>query len=97
MGILTTGARGCRQVVEPGVTELLVPPRDPGALADAIAELVADRERRQHIGPAGRDKARTKVRPATVHQPGSDDRPPAAHAGENAMAEMGSRWAMTWF
>jgi glycosyltransferase involved in cell wall biosynthesis len=50
MSILTTDARGCRHVVESGVTGLLVPLRDPDALCDALAELVADRDRRRHMG-----------------------------------------------
>jgi glycosyltransferase involved in cell wall biosynthesis len=55
--IVATDIRGCRQVVEPGVTGLLVPPRDPGALAEAIAALAADPERRVRMGAAGRQKA----------------------------------------
>jgi glycosyltransferase involved in cell wall biosynthesis len=55
--IVATDVRGCRQVVEPGVTGLLVPPRDPRALADAIAELAVDPERRCRMGAAGRQKA----------------------------------------
>jgi glycosyltransferase involved in cell wall biosynthesis len=55
--IVATDIRGCRQVVEPGVTGLLVPARDPGALVDAIAELAVDPERRRRLGIAGRQKA----------------------------------------
>ena len=55
--IVATDVRGCRQVVEPGVTGLLVPPRDPAALADAIHELAVNRERRLRLGMAGHDKA----------------------------------------
>jgi glycosyltransferase involved in cell wall biosynthesis len=52
--IITTDWPGCRDAIEPGVTGLLVPPRDPGALADAIADLLADRARRQRMGVAAR-------------------------------------------
>jgi glycosyltransferase involved in cell wall biosynthesis/ribosomal protein S18 acetylase RimI-like enzyme len=55
--IVATDIRGCRQVVEHGVTGLLVPPRDPGALADAIAALAIDRSRRERMGAAARRKA----------------------------------------
>jgi glycosyltransferase involved in cell wall biosynthesis len=55
--IVATDIRGCREVVERGITGLLVPPRDPAALADAIAALALDPERRQRMGTAGRNKA----------------------------------------
>jgi len=55
--IVATDVRGCRQVVEPGTTGLLVPPRDPAGLADAIAALAVDTERRLRMGAAGREKA----------------------------------------
>jgi len=57
MPIVATDIRGCRQVVEPGITGLLVPPRDPAALADAIGALADDPERRVRMGVAGRKKA----------------------------------------
>ena len=40
--IVATDIRGCRQVVDDGITGLLVPPRDPRALAAAIGELAGD-------------------------------------------------------
>ena len=55
--IVATDIRGCRQVVEPGLNGLLVPPRDPAALADAIGLLAGDPERRVRMGVAGREKA----------------------------------------
>lgn len=42
--IITTSAPGCRDTVEPGVNGLLVPPADPGSLADAMRLLVEDPE-----------------------------------------------------
>jgi glycosyltransferase involved in cell wall biosynthesis len=36
---------------------LLVPPRDAGALVDAIEQLLSDRERLQAMGKAGRELA----------------------------------------
>jgi len=54
---VATDIRGCREVVEPGVTGRLVAPRDPRALAAAIAELADDAELRRRFGSAGREKA----------------------------------------
>jgi glycosyltransferase involved in cell wall biosynthesis len=45
---------GPREIVVDGGTGLLVPPRDVGALADGIAQLVADPERCRAMGRAGR-------------------------------------------
>ena len=55
--IIATDIRGCRQVVEHGVTGLLVPPRDPAALAAALASLGADSSRRESMGEAAQMKA----------------------------------------
>jgi glycosyltransferase involved in cell wall biosynthesis len=45
---------GFREVVRAGETGLLVPPRDPAALAGAIDALLADPARRRALGAAGR-------------------------------------------
>jgi glycosyltransferase involved in cell wall biosynthesis len=45
---------GFAEVVQEGVSGLLVPPQDPKALAAALRELLADPERRQRMGQAGR-------------------------------------------
>ena len=55
--IVATDIRGCRQVVDPGVTGELVPVRDPEALTSAIERLVVDVDRRQAMGRAARIKA----------------------------------------
>jgi glycosyltransferase involved in cell wall biosynthesis len=55
--VVATDVRGCRQAVDHGVTGLLVPPRDPEALAAAIARLAADPGERQRLGTAARQKA----------------------------------------
>jgi glycosyltransferase involved in cell wall biosynthesis len=52
--IVATDVPGCREVVRPGETGILVRPHDVGGLADAIATLAADPSRRAGMGRAGR-------------------------------------------
>lgn len=58
--VVATDIRGCRQVVDHGVTGLLVPVRDPRALADAIEVLVRDGALRARMGAAARRKAHSE-------------------------------------
>jgi L-malate glycosyltransferase len=51
--VVATEAGGIPEVVDPGVTGLLVPPRDPRRMADAIIALLQDETRRQQMGEAG--------------------------------------------
>jgi glycosyltransferase involved in cell wall biosynthesis len=55
--VVVTNVRGCRQVVDDGVTGRLVPVRDPNALAAAIGDLASDADARLRMGAAGREKA----------------------------------------
>jgi glycosyltransferase involved in cell wall biosynthesis len=55
--VIATDIRGCRQVVSPGKTGLLVPLGDPVRLASAIEELVLDSAIRRRMGTAARRKA----------------------------------------
>jgi glycosyltransferase involved in cell wall biosynthesis len=55
--VVATDIRGCRQVVDDGVNGLLVPVRDPVALARALATLAGDASMRARMGRAGREKA----------------------------------------
>lgn len=52
--VVATDVPGCREVVRDGVNGLLVPVRDPGALAAAIERLLADPGERARMGAAGR-------------------------------------------
>lgn len=56
--VVATNIRGCRQVVAQDETGLLVAPRDPAALAEAIVSMVQDEGRRRDMGTAGAEKAR---------------------------------------
>jgi glycosyltransferase involved in cell wall biosynthesis len=55
--IVATSAGGIPEVVEDGVTGLLVPPRDHHALAQAIVRLLKDAGMRERLGAAGRARA----------------------------------------
>lgn len=55
--VITSDVPGCRHVIEPDVSGLLVPVKDSAALADAIRQLVLDGARRQAFGLAGRKLA----------------------------------------
>jgi glycosyltransferase involved in cell wall biosynthesis len=63
--VVATNIRGCRQVVDPGVTGALVPVRDAEALADALQTCAAE-PTRHTLGIAGRAKAITDFDEATV-------------------------------
>jgi L-malate glycosyltransferase len=52
--VVATTVGGIPEVVEDGVTGLLVPPDDPPALAAALSRLIDDREYRQRLGRAGK-------------------------------------------
>ena len=58
--VVATDIRGCRQVVAPGTTGTLVPPRSPDALATAIAAIADDEPRRNAMGRAAVAKARAE-------------------------------------
>jgi glycosyltransferase involved in cell wall biosynthesis len=54
--VVATRTGGIPEVVQDGITGLLVPPRDPQALADALRYLLHHPERRQAFGRAGRQR-----------------------------------------
>lgn len=53
--LVATDVPGCRSLVRPGVTGVLVEPRDPEALADAIEELAKDPAKRSQMGEFARE------------------------------------------
>ncbi len=54
--MIVTDVGGCPEAVQDGVTGRVVPPRDPAALGDAIAELAAAPESRAAMGAAGQNR-----------------------------------------
>lgn len=54
---VTTDVPGCREAVRHGDNGLLVPARDPQALADALKQLISDQTMRQRMGERGRARA----------------------------------------
>jgi len=54
--VVATAVGGTPDVVVDGVTGLLVPPRDPPALAKAVVRLLRDPDLRHRMGEAGRER-----------------------------------------
>jgi glycosyltransferase involved in cell wall biosynthesis len=55
--VIATDIRGCREAVDPGETGLLVPIKDPMALAKAILHLLNNPALAQKMGKEGSKKA----------------------------------------
>ena len=55
--VITTDVPGCRDVVENGVSGIVVPVRNAEALAEAIIKLAKNPDLRQKMGEAGRERA----------------------------------------
>lgn len=66
--VVTTDVPGCRDAIEPDVSGVLVPPRDAGALAEAVLALAADEPSRVRMGAAGRRLAEREFGIQTVVQ-----------------------------
>jgi D-inositol-3-phosphate glycosyltransferase len=58
--VVASAVGGMLDTVQPGVTGLLVPPRDPAALADAVGSLLRQPTLRARYGLAGAARAREK-------------------------------------
>jgi len=64
--VVATDIPGYREVVSNGVEGLLVPPRDPEALAAGLIEVLRKPELATRLGEAGRERARTFDWPIVV-------------------------------
>ena len=80
--VVATRAGGIPEVVEEGVTGLLVPPRDPEALARAMRHVLHHAEQARAFGAAGRQRvarhftvARMATRTLHVYQQLLDEIP----------------------
>jgi starch synthase len=58
VAVIATAIPGTDEAVVHGQTGLLVPPRDPGALAAAVQSLLDDPSRRAQLAAAGAARAR---------------------------------------
>ncbi|MBM3554399.1 MAG: glycosyltransferase family 4 protein [Alphaproteobacteria bacterium] len=58
--IVATDAGGCREIVREGENGLLVRPREPAELAEALIRLLTDRALRNRLGERGRKIAETE-------------------------------------
>lgn len=58
--VVGTAVGGLPDLVEDGVHGLLVPPRDPAALAQAVADLLRDPARRREMGARAHERIRTE-------------------------------------
>lgn len=64
--VVSTAVGGIPEVVEHGVTGLLVRPGDPAALAHALQELLADPDRARAMGEAGRKRVQERFSAAAA-------------------------------
>lgn len=61
--VLATRVGGVPEMIEDGVSGVLVEPRDPVALSDAMISLLADPQRRRTLGKAARARVRAHFPP----------------------------------
>jgi type III pantothenate kinase len=59
--VVASAVGGLLDLVEDGVTGLLVPPGDEAALRAAVERLLGDRELRDRLGAAARERARERL------------------------------------
>jgi glycosyltransferase involved in cell wall biosynthesis len=64
--LIATDVPGCREVVQNGRNGLLVPPRDPAALAEAMRTIVLSPARLRKMAAASRDLVRTTFNAETI-------------------------------
>ena len=61
--VVASAVGGHLDAIEDGVTGVLVPPRDPAALREALERLLGDSDERRRLGAAARDAARARFSP----------------------------------
>jgi glycosyltransferase involved in cell wall biosynthesis len=64
--VITTDAVGCRDAVKHGRTGLMVPVKDPAALAEAMKEMIRNPEMRLFMGKEGRRRVTEKFNESIV-------------------------------
>lgn len=64
--VIGSAAGGMADIIEPGQSGLLIPPRDPRAMAQTILDLLGDVEQVQTLGAAGRERIRALLAPERV-------------------------------
>lgn len=86
--IVTTDVPGCREIVDHDRTGLIVPVKNPAALADAMEALLSDPDRRRDMGRAGRAMVEAECSHAVVTRRTADlyapGKPPASRASSIA-------------
>jgi glycosyltransferase involved in cell wall biosynthesis len=66
-GLVASDTDGCREVIDHGRNGLLVPPREPDALAAAMRHLLDDPQRREKLTAEARHDAVERFDLATIH------------------------------
>jgi glycosyltransferase involved in cell wall biosynthesis len=66
--VIATDVAGIGEVIESGVTGLLIPQKDPQALAAAVWQLVRDREAALQMAERGRRRVQQDFSPETNHR-----------------------------
>ena len=64
--IVASDTGGLPEVIQDGVTGMLVPPEQPAALGAAIATLIADPTRRRAMGHAAHERAIQNYSPSRM-------------------------------
>ncbi|TWU34940.1 glycosyltransferase family 4 protein [Novipirellula artificiosorum] len=70
--VVATRVGALPECIDDGVTGLLIPPRDPQAIADAVIDLLKNPERRRQMGRAGKAKLDRECSPSVVAQRTAD-------------------------
>ncbi len=82
--VIATNVAGIGEVIENGLTGLLIPPQDPQALADAVVQMIRNRDAALMMAARGRARILTEFNPEANHrrlltlfQEANQGRPPA--------------------